>query len=174
MNTDYSINDYRYYLEHSSKYDWSTGKNPPDYNHDYYEKNKERILASRAKASGKSVSEVEKNEIRNFGGYGVGYKSKTDDGKSYENDDDWSNELTDDEKKNIDAHNKQAQSNIDAVSKIVNDFINENKDKLSADQIAKLQKDLETQIEIAKEQMINTKNSDDYNYIMDLRKKGKG
>lgn len=35
MGTFYNENDWRNYLEHSSKYDWSTGKNPPDYNHDY-------------------------------------------------------------------------------------------------------------------------------------------
>ena len=39
----YSNNDWRDYLAHKegSKYDWSTGKNSSDYNHDYYEKNKD-------------------------------------------------------------------------------------------------------------------------------------
>lgn len=155
----YSVNDWRDYLEH--KYDWSTGKNPPDYNHDYYEKNKERILANRKGNGG----------VRDFGGSGVGYKSKTDDGKSYNNDTDWADELTDEELKNIDAHNKQVEANIAQLTKTVNDYINANKDKLLPEQIKKLQSDLNTQTEIAREQMISTKNSDDYNYIMDLRKK---
>ena len=153
----YSVNDWRDYLAH--KYDWSTGKNPPDYNHDYYEKNKERILANR------------KGGVRDFGGAGVGYKAKTDDGKSYNNDDDWADELTDEELKNIDAHNKQVEANIAQLTKTVNDYLAANKDKLSPEQIKKLQSDLQTQTEIAREQMISTKNSDDYNYVMDLRKK---
>ena len=53
----------------------------------------------------------------------------------------------------------------------MNDYIAANKGKLSNEQIAKLQKDLATQTEIAREQMISTKNSDDYNYVMNLRKK---
>lgn len=155
----YSVNDWRDYLEH--KYDWSTGKNPPDYNHDYYEKNKERILANRKGNGG----------VRDFGGSGVGYKSRSKDGSSYEDMDDWDSELTDEERKNIDAHNKQVEANIAQLTKTVNDYINANKDKLSPEQIKKLQSDLNTQTEIAREQMISTKNSSDKAYIMDLRKK---
>lgn len=157
----YSVNDWRDYLAH--KYDWSTGKNSPDYNHDYYEKNKDKILAKR-----------KKNGVRDFGGSGVGYKAKTDDGSSYNNDDDWADELTDDELKNIDAHNKQVEANIAQITKTVNDYIAANKDKLSPEQIKKLQSDLRTQTEIAREQMISTKNSDDYNYVMGLRKQNGG
>ncbi len=155
----YSVNDWRDYIAHA--YDWSTGKNPPDYNHDYYEKHKAEILAKR-KANG---------GVRDFGGAGVGYKAKTDDGKSYENDDDWSDELTPEEIKNIQLHNEQIEKNIAEITKTVNDYIAANRGKLSNDQIAKLQKDLATQTEIAREQMISTKNSDDYNYVMGLRKK---
>lgn len=160
----YSNNDWRDYLAHKegSKYDWSTGKNSPDYNHDYYEKNKERILAARKAKNG---------GVRDFGGAGVGYKAKTDDGKSYENDEDWSDELSPEELKNIQAHNDQVEANIANLTKTVNDYIAANKGKLSNEQIAKLQKDLATQTEIAREQMISTKNSDDYNYVMNLRKK---
>ena len=156
----YSVNDWRNYIAHA--YDWSTGKNPPDYNHDYYEKNKERILANRKAKNG---------GVRDFGGAGVGYKAKTDDGKSYENDDDWSDELTPEEIANIKAHNDQIEKNISELTKTVNDYIAANRGKLSNDQIAKLKKDLATQTEIAREQMISTKNSDDYNYVMGLRKK---
>jgi hypothetical protein len=161
----YSYNDWRVYLAHrdeeKSKYDWSTGTNPPDYNHDYYEKHKEEILAKRKSKDG---------AVRDFGGNGVGYKAKTDDGKSYENDEDWSDELTDEEKKNIQLHNEQVEKNISDLEKTVNDYITANKGKLSDDQISKLQKDLATQTEIAREQMISTKNSDDYDYMMSLRK----
>lgn len=156
----YSVNDWRDYLAH--KYDWSTGKNSPDYNHDYYEKNKDKILAKRKKG------------VRDFGGAGVGYKAKTDDGSSYNNDDDWADELTDDELKNIDAHNKQVEANIAQLTKTVNDYLAANKDKLSPEQVKKLQSDLQTQTEIAREQMISTKNSDDYNYVMGLRKQNGG
>lgn len=160
----YSFNDWRDYLAHkdASKYDWSTGKNPPDYNHDYYEKHKAEIMAKR------------KEGVRDFGGAGVGYKAKTDDGKSYENDDDWSDELSPEELKSIQAHNDQVEKNIAEITKTVNDYLAANKGKLSNEQIAKLQKDLATQTEIAREQMISTKNSDDYNYVMDLRKKSGG
>lgn len=178
---DYTYNDWRYYLQHKaekgkSKYDWSSGKNPPDYNHDYWEKNKEEILAQRAKKAGKSVGDVEKENIRDFGGSGIGYKSKKDgtDGTNlsdYENDDDWTDELTDEEKKNIDAHNKQVDENIANLKKTVEDYIAANKDKLGEEGIKKLRDNLQTQINIANEQRINTKNSDDYNYIMSLRKK---
>lgn len=160
----YSNNDWRDYLAHKegSKYDWSTGKNSPDYNHDYYEKNKERILAARKAKNG---------GVRDFGGAGVGYKAKTDDGKSYENDEDWSDEMSPEELKNIQAHNDQVEANIANLTKTVNDYIAANKGKLSNEQIAKLQKDLATQIGIAREQMISTKNSDDYEYMKSLRKK---
>lgn len=168
------VNDWRDYLEH--KYDWSSGKNPSDYNHDYYEKNKERILASRAKKSGKSIAEVEKESIRDFGGNGVGYKAKKDGttgekDSDYENDDDWSDELTDDEKKNISAHNKTVEDNIAAVTKTVNDFLEKNKDKLSAKEVEQLKESLRAQVAIAREQAINTKNSDDYEYVMKSRRK---
>lgn len=158
----YSNNDWRDYLAHKegSKYDWSTGKNPPDYNHEYYEKHKAEILAKRKGNGG----------VRDFGGNGVGYKAKTDDGKSYENDDDWSDEMSPEELKNIQAHNDQVEANIANLTKTVNDYIAANKGKLSNEQIAKLQKDLATQTEIAREQMISTKNSDDYNYMKSLRK----
>ena len=159
----YSVNDWRDYIAHA--YDWSTGKNPPDYNHDYYEKNKERILANRKAKNG---------GVRDFGGAGVGYKAKTDDGKSYENDDDWSDELSPEELANIKAHNEQVEKNIAQITKTVNDYLAANKGKLSNEQIAKLQKDLSTQIEIAREQMISTKNSDDYDYVMGLRKNSGG
>lgn len=42
MSDLYSNNDYRSYLEHKSRWDWSSGKNPSDYNHDYYMRNKEK------------------------------------------------------------------------------------------------------------------------------------
>lgn len=158
-----SQNDWRYYLAHAeskSKYDWSTGKNPPDYNHDYWEKNKEKILAKRKETAG----------VRDFGGNGVGYKIKSDDGKSYEDTEDWSGELTDEEKKNLDAHNAQVEKNIADVTKTVEDYIKSHPD-MSKEAIDKMRKDLQTQIEIAREQMISTKNSDDRNYMMDLRKK---
>lgn len=179
----YGSNDWRNYLAHKakkgeSKYDWSTGKNPPDYNHDYYEKHKEQIFAQRAKHDGKTIDEVESENVRKWdrgdGVKGVGYKAKTDDGKSYENTDDWSDELTDDEKKNIDAHNAQVDKNIEELTKSVEDYIEKNKDKLSDDEIKKLKDDLQTQIDIANEQRISTKNSDDYEYIMELREKAKG
>lgn len=178
--SEYSYNDWRSYLEHKadpgkSKYDWSTGTNPPDYNHDYWEKHKEEIMAQRKKHKAESgESDDSESGVRDFGGNGVGYKAKTDDGKSYENDDDWSDELTDEEKKNIDAHNAQVEKNISELEKTVNDYITANKDKLSKEQIDKLTKDLKTQTEIAREQMISTKNSDDYDYIMGLRKKNGG
>lgn len=161
----YGANDWRSYLAH--KYDWSSGKNPSDYNHDYYEKHKEEILANRKNKNG---------AVRDFGGAGVGYKAKKDNTtgeneEDYENDDDWADELTDEEKKNIQAHNDQVEKNIAELTKTVNDYITANKDKLSAEQIDKLKKDLATQISIAKEQKINTKNSDDHKYVMDLRKK---
>ena len=160
---EYSYNDWRYFLAHKegSKYDWSTGTNPPEYNHDYWEKHKEEIMAKRRQKNG---------SVRTFGENGVGYKSRSEDKKSYENRDDYSNELTDDEKKNIRAHNDQVQANIDSLTKSVNDYITANKDKLTSDQIAALRKDLATQVEIAREQMISTKNSDDYEYIKSLRK----
>lgn len=164
----YSINDWRDYLAHEdkkSKYDWSTGTNPPDYNHDYYEEHKDEILAKRKGKDG---------GVRDFDGNGVGYKAKTDDGKSYENDDDWSDELTPEEIKNIKAHNEQVEQNIANLTKTVNDYIAANKGKLSNEQVAKLKKDLATQTEIAREQMISTKNSDDYKYVMNLRKQSNG
>ena len=172
---DYAYNDWRYYLQHraekgKSKYDWSSGKNPPDYNHDYWEKNKEEILAQRAKKAGKSVSDVEKENVRDFGGKGVGYKSRSKDGKSYEDRDDWSSELSDDEKKNIEAHNKQIDENIANLKKTVEDYIAANKDKLGEEGIKKLRDNLQAQIDIANEQRISTKNSDDRDYIMGLRK----
>lgn len=182
LSHSYSFNDFRDYLEHKeggSKYDWSSGKNPSDYNHDYYEKNKERILAQRAKRTGKSIEEVEKESIRDFGGHGVGYKAKKDNttgekDEDYEDTDDWSDEMTDDEKKNVSAHNKTVEENIAAVTKTVHDFIERNKDKLSPDEVSNLMKSLDTQIDIAREQAINTKNSDDREYVMNLRKKARG
>lgn len=165
----YSYNDWRDYLAHAderkSKYDWSTGTNPPDYNHDYYEEHKDEILRKRKNKRG---------AVRDFDGAGVGYKAKTEDGSSYENDSDWSDELTSEEMRNIQAHNEQVEKNIAELTKTVNDYISANKGKLSNDQVAKLKKDLATQTEIAREQMISTKNSDDYNYIMGLRKKAGG
>lgn len=161
----YSTNDWRDYIAH--KYDWSSGKNPSDYNHDYYEKHKQEILAKRKSADG---------AVRDFGGAGVGYKAKKDNTtgeneEDYENDDDWSDELTDEEKKNIEAHNAQVDKNIAEITKTVNDYLKANEGKLSPEQVEKLKKDLATQTAIAKEQKINTKNSDDYSYVMDLRKK---
>lgn len=168
----YSNNDWRDYISHKdgSKYDWSSGKNPSDYNHDYYEKHKAEILANRKSKDG---------AVRDFGGAGVGYKAKKDNttGENeddYENDEDWTDELTDDEKKNIEAHNAQVDKNIAELTKTVNDYLKANEGKLSPEQVEKLKKDLATQTSIAKEQKINTKNSDDYNYVMDLRKKSGG
>lgn len=169
---EFSQNDWRYYtLMHradkgESKYDWSSGTNPSDYNHDYWEAHKEEIMAKRRQKNG---------AVRDFGGSGVGYKAKKDGTtgehlSDYENDDDWSDELTADELKNIDAHNKQVDANIAALTKSVEDYIAANGDKLTPDQIAKLRADLRTQISIANEQRINTKNSDDYNYMMSFRK----
>lgn len=165
----YSNNDWRDYISHKDggKYDWSSGKNPSDYNHDYYEKHKAEILANRKSKDG---------AVRDFGGAGVGYKAKKDNTtgeneKDYENDDDWSDELTADEKKNIEAHNAQVDKNIAELTKTVNDYLKANEGKLSPEQVEKLKKDLATQTAIAKEQKINTKNSDDYKYVMDLRKK---
>lgn len=165
----YSNNDWRDYLSHKDggKYDWSSGKNPSDYNHDYYEKHKAEILANR-----KSKDDA----VRDFGGAGVGYKAKKDNTtgeneEDYENDDDWSDELTDEEKKNIETHNAQVDKNIAELTKTVNDYLKANEGKLSPEQVEKLKKDLATQTSIAKEQKINTKNSDDYKYVMDLRKK---
>lgn len=164
METNFSYNDWRYYsLAHASKYDWSTGKNPSDYNHDYYEAHKEEILGKR------------KNGVRDFGGAGVGYKAKKDgtyglDESDYENDEDWSDELTPEEIENIKKHNEQVEANIANLTKTVESYISANKGKLSNEQISKLRSDLNTQISIAREQKVNTKNSDDYNYIMDLRK----
>lgn len=182
LSHSYSFNDFRDYLEHKeggSKYDWSSGKNPSDYNHDYYEKNKERILAQRAKNAGKSIEDVEKESIRDFGGHGVGYKAKKEGttgekDEDYENDDDWSDELTDDEKKNISSHNKTVEDNIAAVTKTVNDFLEKNKDKLSEKEVNALKESLKAQVNIAREQAINTKNSDDYDYMISLRKKARG
>jgi len=168
----YSNNDWRDYISHKedSKYDWSSGKNPSDYNHDYYEKHKAEILANRKNKDG---------GVRDFGGAGVGYKAKKDNTtgeneEDYENDDDWSDELTDEEKKNIEAHNAQVDKNIAELTKTVNDYLKANEGKLSPEQVEKLKKDLATQTSIAKEQKINTKNSDDYKYVMDLRKKSGG
>lgn len=169
---EFSQNDWRYYtLMHradkgESKYDWSSGTNPSDYNHDYWEAHKDEIMAKRRQKNG---------AVRDFGGSGVGYKAKKDGTtgehlSDYENDDDWSDELTADELKNIDAHNKQVDANIAALTKSVEDYIAANAGKLTPDQIAKLRADLRTQISIANEQRINTKNSDDYNYIMSFRK----
>lgn len=164
----YSNNDWRDYIAHKDgKYDWSSGKNPSDYNHDYYEKHKAEILANRKSKGG---------SVRDFGGAGVGYKAKKDNttgenDEDYENDEDWMDELTDDEKKNIEAHNAQVDKNIAELTKTVNDYLKANEGKLSPEQIEKLKKDLATQTSIAKEQKINTKNSDDYRYVMDLRKK---
>lgn len=160
--TGLSQNDWRYYLAHAesrSKYDWSTGKNPPDYNHDYWEKNKEKILAQRKAKNGGVRSDFE-----------VGYKAKTDDGKSYNNDTDWSDELTDEELKNIELHNAQVEKNIADITKTVNDYLRDHPD-LPHDKVSNLKRSLQTQIEIAREQMISTRNGDDYNYIMGLRKK---
>lgn len=161
----YSNNDWRDYLSH--KYDWSSGKNPSDYNHDYYEKHKAEILVNRKNKDG---------GVRDFGGAGVGYKAKKDNTtgeneEDYENDDDWSDELTDEEKKNIEAHNAQVDKNIAELTKTVNDYLKANEGKLSPEQVEKLKKDLATQTSIAKEQKINTKNSDNYKYVMDLRKR---
>lgn len=176
----YGANDWRNYaLAHASKYDWTQGKNPSDYNHNYYVKNKDRILSNRKKDHEQSIEDYEKEHVRDFGGAGVGYKAKVDgttgeNDSDYENDDDWSDELTDDEKKNINAHNDIVDKNIAQITKTVNDYISANKDKLSSEQISKLKKDLETQTNIAREQKINTKNSNDHDYIMDLRKKARG
>lgn len=164
----YSNNDWRDYIAHKDgKYDWSSGKNPSDYNHDYYEKHKAEILANRKSKDG---------SVRDFGGAGVGYKAKKDNTtgeneEDYENDEDWMDELTDDEKKNIESHNAQVDKNIAELTKTVNDYLKANEGKLSPEQVEKLKKDLATQTSIAKEQKINTKNSDDYKYVMDLRKK---
>lgn len=164
----YSINDWRYFLAHKegSKYDWSSGKNPSDYNHDYWEQHKDEILAKRRQKNG---------AVRDFGGAGVGYKAKKDGTtgenlSDYENDEDWSDELNNDELSNIEKHNKIVDDNIASLKKTVNDYINANRDKLTPDQINALQDDLRTQISIANEQRINTKNSDDRNYVMGLRK----
>lgn len=147
-----------YYLAHTkhgeSKYDWSTGTNSSEYNHDYWEKNKERILQKRKESKG----------VRDFGGKGVGNKARSDDGSSYNNMEDWSDELTDEEKERIKKHNETVEDNIKKVTETVENYIKEHPE-MSEEAKKKLRKDLADQISIAREQMISTKNSDDYEYI---------
>lgn len=148
-----------YYLAHTkhgeSKYDWSTGTNSSEYNHDYWEKNKERILQKRKESKG----------VRDFDGKGVGNKARSADGKSYNDMDDWSGELTDEQKENIKKHNETVEDNIKKVTETVENYIKEHPE-MSEEAKKKLRKDLADQISIAREQMISTSNSDDYAYIM--------
>lgn len=170
--TSYSENDWWSFLahSHSASLAHSWGKKPEqkaaekEYNHEYYEKNKEKILAARKKHGDKDF-EGRKIESQDD------IKSRMDDETS---------ELEELMKKNAEAggysdevmenirqHNQNILDNIKALTDKVNGYINDNPN-MSDEQKSELLKSLQTQIDKAREQTIDLSKESSHDYLKEL------
>lgn len=162
--SEFSPNDWWLYLAHS----W--GKSPDqkakekEYNHEYYEKNKERILAARKKHGDK---DHEGRKIENQDDI----KSRMDDEQSELEElmklNGEAGGYSDEVMENIRQHNQNILDNIKALSGKVNGYISDHPE-MSAEQKSEMLKNLQDQINKARDQAIDLRKESSHDYLKEL------
>lgn len=161
--TDYTENDWWSFLSSSKDLKHSWGTKPEqkareqEYNHEYYEKNKERILDAR-KRHGYSSSKSK--DIKSEDDIDSRVDSET---KSLEKLIK-SNEGLDGDSDDVRQHNQNIIDNIRALSDKVKSYIAENPD-MSSEQKAQLLASLRDQIDKAKELALDLKKGSTQDYL---------
>lgn len=174
---NYGYNDWRSYLAHSLELRHSWGTKPEqkarekEYNHEYWEKNKERIMAQRRKHKDKDWS----------GDYKVKYEeSEGGDGKEYLNIADEENYLLDLIEKNaalggydnaamenIRQHNENIIKNITALEEKINDYLGEHRD-ISDAQREQIMESFKSQVDKAMDFAIDLSKESSRGYLSDI------
>lgn len=175
----YSENDWRSYSEARSGFmlAHSWGKKPEqkarekEYNHDYYERNKELILARRKKHGDKDHTskaikdeddsdqrakdnQTEVEELIRINAEIGGYPPEV--------------------MENIKKHNQNVIDNINAITKHVNDYLRANAGKLSSDEITKIRANLQSQVDKQRDMMLDLRKESTRGYLEDLGYKSSG
>lgn len=175
----YSENDWRSYSEARSGFmlAHSWGKKPEqkarekEYNHDYYERNKELILARRKKHGDKDHTskaikdeddsdqrakdnQTEVEELIRINAEIGGYPPEV--------------------MENIKKHNQNVINNINAITKHVNDYLRANAGKLSSDEITKIRANLQSQVDKQRDMMLDLRKESTRGYLEDLGYKSSG
>lgn len=175
----YSENDWRSYSEARSGFmlAHSWGKKPEqkarekEYNHDYYERNKELILARRKKHGDKDHTskaikdeddsdqrakdnQTEVEELIRINAEIGGYPPEV--------------------MENIKKHNQNIIDNINAITKHVNDYLRANAGKLSSDEITKIRANLQSQVDKQRDMMLDLRKESTRGYLEDLGYKSSG
>lgn len=175
----YSENDWRSYSEARAGFmlAHSWGKKPEqkakekEYNHDYYERNKELILARRKKHGDKdhtsdaitseedsdqraADNQTEVEELMRINAEIGGYPPEV--------------------MENIKKHNQNVIDNINAITKHVNDYLRANAGKLSSDEITKIRANLQSQVDKQRDMMLDLRKESTRGYLEDLGYKSSG
>lgn len=175
----YSENDWRSYSEARAGFmlAHSWGKKPEqkakekEYNHEYYEKNKERLLARRKKHGDKdhtseaitseedsdkraADNQTEVEELMRINAEIGGYPPEV--------------------MENIKKHNQNVIDNINAITKHVNDYLRANAGKLSSDEITKIRANLQSQVDKQRDMMLDLRKESTRGYLEDLGYKSSG
>lgn len=170
--TNYSENDWWSFLahSHSASLTHSWGKKPEqkaaekEYNHEYYEKNKEKILAARKKHGDK---DFEGRKIENQDDIKSRMDDETSELEELMKKNAEAGGYSDEVMENIRQHNQNILDNIKALTDKVNGYINDNPN-MSDEQKSELLKSLQTQIDKAREQALDLSKESSHEYLKDL------
>lgn len=171
---EWPTNDWRTYLSHSLELRHSWGKKPEqkarekEYNHEYYEKNKERILAARKKHGDTGYSgKYFKDDDDSNGG---GSASIDTEDKSLEELMKLNDEMggyDEEAMKNIRQHNQNILDNISALTKNVNDYIAAHPE-MSAEQRKQVMDNYQSQVDKAMDLALDLRKDSTKEYLRSI------
>lgn len=170
--TGYTENDWWSFLSHSHEmalaHSWGTKPEQKAaekaYNKEYYEKNKERILAARKKHGDKAY---EGRKIESQDDIKSRMDDETSDLEELMKKNAEAGGYSDEVMENIRKHNQNILDNIKALTEKVNGYINDNPN-MSSEQKSELLKSLSDQINKAREQALDLSKESSHDYLKDL------
>lgn len=168
----YTENDWWSFLSHSHErslaHSWGTKPEQKqaekEYNHEYYEKNKERILAARKKHGDKAY---EGRKIESQDDIKSRMDDETSDLEELMKKNAEAGGYSDEVMENIRKHNQNILDNIKALTEKVNGYINDNPN-MSSEQKSELLKSLSDQINKAREQALDLSKESSHDYLKEL------
>lgn len=198
---EHSYNDYRDYLSHNWGTSPKMKEAEKKYNAKYYQEHREEILKKRKEERSRNSYKVNEEgwDYTKHDGKKTSWDSEeygTDEKKKAElmrlanvnaftdglTEFDVFNDAADSLKgnkdyppevlKNIEENNANVRKNIENLMKTVEEYVKANGDKLSSDEIAKLYKDMDQQVELETKRVIDIGTKEGRAYVDDLLKEG--